>query len=56
MVPLVSVLGLHENDYVHSGNTVSKQMVHFALEEEVQVDSTMTEKVDSATGRASTFV
>ena len=29
MVPLVSVLGLHENDYVHSGNTVSKQMVCF---------------------------
>ena len=37
MVPLVSVLGLRENDYVHSGDTVRKQMVQSALEEEVQV-------------------
>ena len=56
IVPLISVLGFRENDYVHSGDTVSKQMVHFALEEEVQADRTMTGKVDSATGRDSTFV
>ena len=43
MVPLVSVLGLRENDYVHSGDTV-KQMVQSALEEEVQVAEPWQEK------------